>query len=1089
MCEPSQKSLPHPLAVALFYKSLSFTLALALCYFQPLKSLVFVADLFLLLILQLLSTSISCLCQIFAGSYLLAMNNLKLGVEVASAHDLVPKDGQGSSSTYVELHFDGQRFRTTTKNKDLSPFWNESFYFTITDPSKLPSLTLEACIYHYNKGNGSNVLLGKVRLTGTSFVSYSDAVLLHYPLEKKNIFSRSKGEIGLKVFVTDDPSVRASNLLPAVESFFNTDQNENLTEYQTPPPVSFTNSIQNNMSRKKTEPRHTFHNIAKSSNEQKQQSKPAADAKPSVTFGIHEMKSSQAPPKVVQAFAGPQEFSVKETSPTLGGGKVVGGRVIRGSLPATSSSYDLVEPMQYIFVRVVKARDLPSMDMTGSLDPYVEVKVGNFKGITNHFEKNQNPEWNKVFAFAKDNQQSFILDVTVKDKDRISDDVVGTVRFYDLHDIPKRIPPDSPLAPQWYWIENKNGEKRGELMLAVWRGTQADEAFQDAWHSDAVVSPDGSTISNYAQIRSKVYMSPRLWYVRVKVLEAQDLVSSDKSKVPDVYVKVHIGNQITKTKPLRAMNPQWNHEALFVAAEPFEEPLVFTVEERVGGNKDETIGNVVIPLSRIEKRADDRPIRDNWYLLEKYMSSAMEEQAKKQEKEKEKDKFFSRIRVIAFLDGGYHVLDESTYYSSDLRPTSRQLWKKPIGVLELGILNADVLPVPTKNRDGRGTADTYCVAKYGHKWVRTRTIANNLNPMFHEQYTWEVYDIATVLTLGVFDNAQITNSSNGNKDSKIGKVRIRISTLEAGHVYTHSYPLLSVQNSGLKKNGDVHLAIRFSYTSMFDTMALYFKPHLPKMHYTKPLNIMDQERLRLQAVLIVASRLGRAEPPLRKEVVEYMSDSESHLWSMRRSKANFNRLKEVFSGLFAFGIWFGQIAKWKNTFVTVLLHILYLMFMCFPELILPTVFLYVFVIGMWKWRFRPRYPPHMDASLSCAHVTSPEDFDEEMDTFPTTKSMDIVRWRYDRLRSLAGKVQSVVGQIATQGERLHALINWRDPRATSIFMVFCLVTAIVLYVTPPKMLFILSGFYLMRHPMLRGKTPGAPVNFFRRLPSLTDSML
>ena len=103
--------------------------------------------------------------------------------------------------------------------------------------------------------------------------------------------------------------------------------------------------------------------------------------------------------------------------------------------------------------------------------------------------------------------------------------------------------------------------------------------------------------------------------------------------------------------------------------------------------------------------------------------------------------------------------------------------------------------------------------------------------------------------------------------------------------------------------------------------------------------------------------------------------------------------------------------------------------------------------------------------------------------------MDIVRWRYDRLRSLAGKVQSVVGQIATQGERLHALINWRDPRATSIFMVFCLVTAIVLYVTPPKMLFILSGFYLMRHPMLRGKTPGAPVNFFRRLPSLTDSML
>ncbi|TKY65473.1 QUIRKY protein [Spatholobus suberectus] len=1011
------------------------------------------------------------------------MNNLKLGVEVVSAHDLVPKDGQGSSSTFVELHFDDQRFRTTTKYKDLSPVWNESFYFNIADPSKLPSLTLEACIYHYDKSSGSKVLLGKVWLSGTSFVPYSDAVLLHYPLEKKNIFSRTKGEIGLKVFVADDPSIRASNPLPAVESFVNINQNP--TQDQTPPPVSFTNSILKNVPRKKTEPRHTFHNIPKSKNEEKQQSKPAADAKPTVAFGMHEMKSSQAPPKVVQAFAGaasPMEYVVKETSPTLGGGKVVGGRVIRGNRPATSSSYDLVEPMRYLFVRVVKARDLPSMDVTGSLDPYVEVKVGNFKGTTDHFEKNKNPEWNKVFAFAMDNQQSFTLEVVVKDKDTLVDDFVGTVRF-DLHEVPTRVPPDSPLAPQWYRIEKKNGENKGELMLAVWYGTQADEAFQDAWHSDAVVSPDGSTVSNYAQIRSKVYMSPRLWYVRVKVIEAQDLVSSDKSKVPDACVKVQIGNQISKTKTSKVMNPQWNHEMLFVAAEPFEEPLVLTVEDRVGANKDETIGNVVIPINTIEKRVDDRPIHGRWYPLEKSMSSAMEEKGKKNEK----DKFFSRIHVILILDGGYHVLDGSTYYSSDLRPTTRQLWKKPIGVLEVGILNANVLP--TKSRDGRGTADTYCVAKYGLKWVRTRTIVGNLSPRYNEQYTWEVFDTATVLTLGVLDNAQLTNSSNGNKDSRIGKVRIRISTLEAGRIYTHSYPLFSLQNSGLKKNGEVHLAIRFSCTSMPNMMAMYFKPPLPKMHYTKPLNIMDQERLRLQAVIIVAARLGRAEPPLRKEVVEYMSDTDSHLWSMRRSKANFNRLKAVFSGLVKFGSWFGEIAKWKNSFVTVLVHILYLMLVCFPELILPTVFLYMFVIGMWKWRFRPRYPPHMDARLSCADVTNPEEFDEEMDLFPSTKSPDIIRWRYDRLRSLAGKVQSVVGQIATQGERLHALLNWRDPRATSIFMVFCLVTAIVLYVTRPQMMFILAGFYQMRHPKLRGKTPSAPVNFFRRLPALTDSML
>jgi hypothetical protein len=71
------------------------------------------------------------------------------------------------------------------------------------------------------------------------------------------------------------------------------------------------------------------------------------------------------------------------------------------------------------------------------------------------------------------------------------------------------------------------------------------------------------------------------------------------------------------------------------------------------------------------------------------------------------------------LEGGYHVLDESTHYSSDLRPTAKQLWKSSIGVLELGILNAQGL-MPMKTKDGRGTTDAYCVAKYGQKWVKDK---------------------------------------------------------------------------------------------------------------------------------------------------------------------------------------------------------------------------------------------------------------------------------------------------------------------------------------------------------------------------------
>lgn len=1003
------------------------------------------------------------------------MNNLKLGIDVVSAHNLMPKDGEGSSSAFVDLHFDGQRFRTTIKEKDLNPIWNESFYFNISDPSNLHNLALDACIYNNSRGTSSRSFLGKISISGTAFVPHCDAVILHYPLEKRGIFSRVRGELGLKVYITDDPSIKSSTPISPAEDISSVNQSANDL-----PPSSFSN--------KKSEVRHTFHHLPNPNQSQPQPLQPLAVPVPQqlTKHMADEMKSAEPmPPKIIRmhsvSSAQPADYALKETSPFLGGGRVVGGRVIRTDKTA-SCTYDLVEQMQFLFVRVVKARELPAMDVTGSLDPYVEVRIGNYKGITKHIEKQQNPHWNVVFAFSRERMQASLLEVVVKDKDLVKDDFVGLVRF-DLNEVPMRVPPDSPLAPEWYRLEDKKGDKiKGELMLAVWIGTQADEAFPDAWLSDAA-TPIDSSAAALAAIRSKVYHAPRLWYVRVNVVEAQDLVPTEKSHFPDVYVKGHIGNQVLRTKPVQArnFNPLWNEDLLFVAAEPFEDHLILTVEDRVAPGKDEIIGRVIIPLAMVEKRADDRIVHSRWFNLEKPVVVDVDQL--------KKEKFSSRLHLRVCLDGGYHVLDESTHYSSDLRPTAKQLWKPSIGVLELGILNAVGLH-PMKTRDGRGTSDTYCVAKYGHKWVRTRTVVDNLSPKYNEQYTWEVFDPATVLTVGVFDNSQLGDKNpNGSKDLKIGKVRIRISTLETGRVYTHSYPLLVLHPTGVKKMGELHLAIRFSCTSFANMLYIYSRPLLPKMHYIRPFTVMQLDMLRHQAVNIVATRLGRAEPPLRKEVVEYMSDVDSHLWSMRRSKANFFRLMSVFSGLFAVGKWFGDICMWKNPVTTVLVHLLFLMLVSFPELILPTIFLYMFLIGVWNFRYRPRYPPHMNTKLSQAEAVHPDELDEEFDTFPTSRSPELVRIRYDRLRSVAGRIQTVVGDIATQGERFQSLLSWRDPRATAIFVTFCLVAALVMYVTPFQVIAALTGIYAMRHPRFRYRLPSVPINFFRRLPARTDSML
>lgn len=773
------------------------------------------------------------------------------------------------------------------------------------------------------------------------------------------------------------------------------------------------------------------------------------------------------------------DYRIKDTKPQLGerwphggtrggGGSWIGGDKI-------TSTYDLVEQMFYLYVRVVKARDLPTNPVSGSCDPYVEVKLGNYRGKTQRLEKKTNPEWNQVFAFSKDKIQSSVVEVFVREKEMVGrDDYLGKVEF-DLNEVPTRVPPDSPLAPQWYRLEERrhgSGERklRGEVMVAVWIGSQADEAFSEAWHSDAATVHGEGVFS----VRSKVYVSPKLWYLRVNVIEAQDVAAEAAGPM---FVKAQVGNQVVKTKPCptRTTSPFWNEDLVFVTAEPFEEFLVLTLESKVAPTKDEVIGRITLPMSIFERRLDHRPVHSRWFNLDRFGLGDVDHR-----------KFSTRIHLRACLEGGYHVLDESTMYISDQRPTARQLWKQPIGILEVGILSAQGL-LPMKTRDGRGSTDAYVVAKYGHKWVRTRTIVESTSPKWNEQYTWEVYDPCTVITLGVFDNCHL--GGGNERDSRIGKVRIRLSTLETDRIYTHSYPLLLLQPSGLKKTGELQLAFRFTCVSLTQMIYLYSRPLLPKMHYLQPFTISQLDSLRYQAMNIVASRLGRAEPPLRKEVVEYMLDVDSHMWSMRRSKANFFRIVSLFSGLIATTKWLTQVCQWKNPVTTILVHILLCILVCYPELILPTAFLYMFLIGIWNFRFRPSHPPHMDTKLSWAEAVHPDELDEEFDTFPTSRPQDVVRMRYDRLRSVAGRIQTVVGDMATQGERFHALLSWRDPRATTIFLILCLCAAVALFVTPFKIVTLLGGLFLLRHPRFRSKMPSPPSSFFRRLPARADSML
>ena len=148
---------------------------------------------------------------------------------------------------------------------------------------------------------------------------------------------------------------------------------------------------------------------------------------------------------------------------------------------------------------------------------------------------------------------------------------------------------------------------------------------------------------------------------------------------------------------MRMINPAWNEELMFVASEPFEDFIIVSVEDRVGPGKDEILGRVILSVRDVPHRLETSKLPDpRWFNLHRPSVAAEEET------EKKKEKFSSKIHLRLCLEAGYHVLDESTHFSSDLQPSSKHLRKQNIGILELGILSAKNL-LPMKGKEGRTT--------------------------------------------------------------------------------------------------------------------------------------------------------------------------------------------------------------------------------------------------------------------------------------------------------------------------------------------------------------------------------------------------
>ncbi|KAF9589734.1 hypothetical protein IFM89_028643 [Coptis chinensis] len=119
-------------------------------------------------------------------------------------------------------------------------------------------------------------------------------------------------------------------------------------------------------------------------------------------------------------------------------------------------------------VHVYEAQRLRAMDLNGSSDPYVRIKLGEKKFRTKVVKKTLNPIWGEEFSFPINDLDEELL-VYVMDEDKyFNDDLVGQLKFpiEKIYDAPEK-----SLGTVWYTLQPKSKKSKhkdcGEILLSI----------------------------------------------------------------------------------------------------------------------------------------------------------------------------------------------------------------------------------------------------------------------------------------------------------------------------------------------------------------------------------------------------------------------------------------------------------------------------------------------------------------------------------------------------------------------------------------------------------------------------------------------
>uniref|UniRef100_A0A8D8VPG9 Multiple C2 and transmembrane domain-containing protein 1 n=1 Tax=Cacopsylla melanoneura TaxID=428564 RepID=A0A8D8VPG9_9HEMI len=242
-----------------------------------------------------------------------------------------------------------------------------------------------------------------------------------------------------------------------------------------------------------------------------------------------------------------------------------------------------------VTIVLIKGKNLLPMDPEGTSDPYVRFKLGNEKYKSKVIYKELNPRWLEQFDLHMYDDQSQELELTVMDKDRSKDDLLGrctidlsTLERETTHKISKTL---------------EDGGGTISLLLTI-SGTTASETITDLTsHSEH--PQDLQMIQERYSLFRAFHRLRDVGHLTVKVYKATGLAAADLGGKSDPFCVLELVNARLQTQTeYKTLTPVWNKIFTFNVKD-INSVLDVTVYDEDKDHKVEFLGKLAIPLLRI----------------------------------------------------------------------------------------------------------------------------------------------------------------------------------------------------------------------------------------------------------------------------------------------------------------------------------------------------------------------------------------------------------------------------------------------------------------------------------------------------------